>query len=208
MFKDRTQAGQVLAKALSKFKDKKNVIVLGIPRGGVVVASEIAKALKAELDVIIVKKIGFPGNDELAIGAAGIDDYILNDAPSLSVSKGYIDLKVKAMQKEIKRRYEEYRGKKAIYSLKDKIVIVVDDGIATGATIKMALKLLRKEKPDKIVVATPVAPPETVKDLENSADEVACLQQPLIFYAIGQFYEDFEQVSDEEVVRILKSAKK
>lgn len=207
MFKDRRQAGNMLAKALSKYKGKKGVIVLGIPRGGVIVAAQVAKALRAGLDVIIVKKIGFPGNEEFAMGAAGIDDYILNEETALHVDKSYVVKKVRSLQNEIKRRYEEYRGKKAMHSLKDKTVIIVDDGIATGSTVKMALKLLRKEKPDKLIVATPVAPPETVKELEKAADEVVVLQQPLLFYAIGQFYQDFGQTEDEEVIASLGAAK-
>lgn len=204
MFKDRAEAGQLLAKELQQYKNKKDVLVLGIPRGGIVVAYEMAKALKAPLDIIVIKKLGFPGQEELALGAAGLDDYYINEELTAGISEDYIKEHVKEKQLEVKKRYELFRGKKAIYSVKNKIVIVVDDGIATGATMIMAVQILKKQNPKKIVLAIPVAPPDTVKKLKTIADEVICLHAPVFFMAIGQFYRDFRQVEDEEAKQYLQ----
>lgn len=204
MFKDRAEAGQLLAKELIQYKNKKDVLVLGIPRGGIVVAYEMAKALKAPLDIIVIKKIGFPGQEELALGAVGIDSYYLNEELSAGISEDYIKEHVKQKQQEVKKRYELFRGKKAMYSVKNKIVIVVDDGIATGATMIMAVQILKKQNPKKIVLAIPVAPPDTVKKLKTIADEVICLHAPVFFMAIGQFYHEFQQVEDEEAKQYLQ----
>lgn len=204
MFKDRTEAGQLLAKKLQQYKNKKDVLVLGIPRGGIVVAYEVAKSLKAPLDIIVIKKMGVPGQEELALGAVGIDSYYLNEELSGGISEDYIKEHVKQKQLEVKKRYELFRGKKAMYSVKNKIIIVVDDGIATGATMIMAVQILKKQEPKKLVVAIPVAPPDTVKKLKTIADEVICLHAPVFFIAIGQFYHEFRQVEDEEAKQYLQ----
>lgn len=203
MFKDRADAGQLLAKELLHYKNKKEVLVLGIPRGGIVVAYEVAQALHAPLDIIVIKKLGFPGQEELALGAVGIDTYFLNEELSGGISDDYIKDHVKQKQQEVRKRYELFRGKKPMYSVKNKIVILVDDGIATGATMLMAVEILKKQKPNKIIVAIPVAPPDTVKKLKKIADEVICLDTPLLFMAIGQFYQDFQQVEDDEAKQYL-----
>jgi predicted phosphoribosyltransferase len=209
MFKDRTEAGKILADALSGYKDK-SPIVLAIPRGGVVVACEVAKALKAPIDLIIPRKIGAPGQPELAIGAATEDGTtILNQdiLRYLRVSDNYIKDETKHQVEEIKRRMERYLGSRPRLSIEGKVVILVDDGVATGATIRAAIASIRKRNPALIVLAIPVGPLDTVEELRREADEVICLMTPEPFYAIGQFYRSFEQTSDEEVIQILNELK-
>jgi putative phosphoribosyl transferase len=173
----------------------------------VVVGFEVAKALGITLDVIVTKKIGAPDNPELAIGAVAEDGtYILDDSlvRQLYVPKGYIEEEVKRQREEIQRRLERYRGDVPYPSLKNREVIVVDDGVATGSTLKAALRLVHTKGAKSITVAVPVGPPDTVGELQRLADRVVCLLTPEPFYAIGQFYVDFSQTSDEEVSELLK----
>ncbi len=210
LFKDRIQAGQKLAEKLLEYKDK-NVIILAIPRGGVVVAYEIAKVLNAPLDLIIPRKIGAPYQPELAIGAITQDGtIILNEdiVSYLPIPENYIKNEAERQKKEIERRLIKYRGNAIEPNLENKIVIIVDDGIATGATMLAAIASIRKKKPSKIVVAIPVAPPESLEKIKEYADEIICLQTPEPFFAIGQFYERFEQLEDEEVINILNKIRK
>jgi len=210
LFKDRIQAGQKLAEKLLEYKDK-NVIILAIPRGGVVVAYEIAKVLNAPLDLIIPRKIGAPYQPELAIGAITQDGtIILNEdiVSYLPIPENYIKNEAERQKKEIERRLIKYRGNAIEPNLENKIVIIVDDGIATGATMLAAIASIRKKKPSKIVVAIPVAPPESLEKIKEYADEIICLQTPEPFFAIGQFYERFEQLEDEEVIDILNKIRK
>ncbi|MEM3539274.1 MAG: phosphoribosyltransferase [Nitrososphaerales archaeon] len=205
MFKNRLEAGRILAEALLEYKNK-NTIVLAIPRGGVVVAYEVAKALNAPLDLIIPRKIGAPDQPELAIGAITEDGTtILNQdiIQNLKVSDEYIKAEVKRQIEEIKRRIKKYLGDKPRISIKGKIVILIDDGVATGATIRAAIASIRKREPALIVLAIPVGPKDTVRELRKYADKVICLITPEPFFAIGQFYENFDQISDEEVIQIL-----
>ena len=204
MFIDRHDAGIQLASALSRYRGRSDVVVIGIPRGGVVVASEVAKGLGAHLEVVIIKKLGYPGNPELALGATSPDAFFLNDDLANTVSNGYIDNEVKVKQREARERLSMLRGSHKPIDLSDKISIVVDDGIATGASMMMAIKVLRTMKPASIVVAVPVAPPDSVRELKQIADEVVAIMQPMNFFAIGQFYSDFTQVSDEETKKILE----
>lgn len=206
MFQDRQDAGQQLAQHLLQYKNKKEALVLGIPRGGIVVAAEVAKQLHAPLDILVIKKLGAPCNEELAIGAVGIDSSYLDKETIryLGVSQASIDKLIKKKQQEAKQRMIFFRGKKPFYSVKNKLVILVDDGIATGSTMIMAIRIVKKQSPKKVVVAVPVAPPDTITKLEQFADEVICLQQPMLFFAIGQFYHDFQQVQDEEAKRYLE----
>ena len=206
MFKDRAEAGKLLAKKLKKYENKKDSIVLAIPRGGVPVAYQIAKALSLKMDVIIIKKIGYPGNEELAIGAAGMDNYFINKEfmRDSSVPKDYIKNKVKEKQQEIKDKYRFFRAKKNKIPLSGKTVIVVDDGVATGASITMALKIIKGEGAKKIVLAVPVATPETARILEKITDEFICLEEPPYFMAISQFYEDFRQIEDDEAKKLIE----
>ncbi|MCP8313647.1 MAG: phosphoribosyltransferase [archaeon] len=205
MFKDRKEAGKFLAEALSEYKDK-NPIVLAIPRGGVIVAYEVAKALNAHLDLIIPRKVGAPNQPELAIGAVTEDGTtILNQdiLQYLRVPDEYIKEEVKNQVEEIKRRMKKYLEDKLRLSIEGKVTILVDDGVATGATIKAAIASIRKRKPALIVLAIPVGPPDTIEELRREVDEVICLMTPEPFFAIGQFYKSFEQTSDEEVIEIL-----
>lgn len=206
MFKDRFDAGKQLAKKLMKYKGKKNTIIFGIPRGGIEIGFQISKILKLPLDAIITKKIGYPGNEEYAIGAVGLGkEYILSKdmIDCKEISQDYIDEEVERLNELIKKRYKTYKGKK-IPQIKNKTIIIVDDGIATGNTIKLSVLLLKKQKPKKIILAIPVAPKEAVKMLEEFVDELICLSTPINFFAIGQFYENFTQVSDEQVMQYLK----
>ncbi len=203
VFSDRREAGQLLSEVLKEFKGKIDTVVIGIPRGGVVVAYEVANRLGLPLDVVIVKKLGYPGNPELALGATSESTYYLNEDLSRSVSKEYIEEEVKIKQAEAHERVRELRGLRKAIDLKNKNVILIDDGIATGASMRMAIMVTRELKPAEIIVATPVAPPDTVKSLSNSADKVVALKQPVLFYAIGQFYRDFSEVSIQEVKKLL-----
>lgn len=208
-FFDRREAGERLAKRLLDYKGQ-DVVVLAIPRGGVVVAAEVARELDAPLDLIIPRKIGAPGNPELAIGAvAGEGKVMVNEAlkKSLGVPDNYIEEETAEQLEEIARRRAKYLGIKKPQSLSDKTVIVIDDGLATGYTALAALRAITDEKPAKLVLAVPVAPQDTCRRLEEEVDELICLEQPEVFFAVGQFYTDFSQTTDEEVIEILSRIK-
>ncbi|MDI6637570.1 MAG: phosphoribosyltransferase [Bacillota bacterium] len=205
IFKDRTHAGQLLAKQLERYRGT-DALVLALPRGGVPVGAEIARALSADLDTVIPRKIGAPGDPELAIGAvSGHGGVLLNEdlVRALGVPREYIREAVARERAEIERRSRLYRGAEPAPHIEGRAVIVVDDGIATGYTMLAALRGVRQEKPARLVAAVPVAPPDSVARLEAEADEVVVLSRPVPFFAVGQFYEDFSQVSDEEVQDIL-----
>lgn len=205
MFADRREAGRMLAERLGKYKGK-NAIVLAIPRGGVVVAREIADAIDGELDLVISRKIGAPMDPEFAIGAVAPDRSVsINEdvVKEMNVTKGYIDRMARIESLEIFRRMKKYRGSTELPDVKGKIVIVVDDGIATGFTMKVVVEFLRKMKPKSIVIAVPVAPPSSLGELEEGADEVVCIESPQDFGAISEFYGSFPQVEDGEVVKLL-----
>ena len=208
-FNDRVDAGKRLASALADFKGK-DAIVLAIPRGGVVVGFEIAQALNAPLDVIIPRKVGAPDNPELAIGAMTEDGTIILDenlVNYLGVSEDYIKEESKRQKIEIERRLKMYRKNEPYPNLKGREVIVVDDGIATGSTMKAALASVKNRGAKTVAVAVPVGPPSTIQELKKQADKVICLYTPEYFQAIGQFYKDFEQTTDEEVIQLLKESK-
>jgi putative phosphoribosyl transferase len=207
-FKNRVDAGRQLASALQSVS--KSAIVLAIPRGGLVVGFEVAKALSVPLDIVITRKIGAPDNPELAIGAVAEDGTaILDDGlvRMLQVSKGYISEEVEKQKMEIKRRLLRYRGDMPYPILEDREVIVVDDGVATGSTLKAAIMSIRKKRAKTIIVAVPVGPLNTVNELKRIVDNLVCLQTPEPFYAIGEFYDDFEQTEDEEVIKLLEMSK-
>jgi putative phosphoribosyl transferase len=207
-FKNRVDAGRQLASALQSVS--KGAIVLAIPRGGLVVGFEVAKALSVPLDIVITRKIGAPDNPELAIGAVAEDGTaILDDGlvRMLQVSKGYISEEVEKQKMEIKRRLLRYRGDMPYPILEDREVIVVDDGVATGSTLKAAIMSIRKKRAKTIIVAVPVGPLNTVNELKRIVDNLVCLQTPEPFYAIGEFYDDFEQTEDEEVIKLLEMSK-
>ncbi|MCW4004760.1 MAG: phosphoribosyltransferase [Candidatus Bathyarchaeota archaeon] len=205
-FSDRVDAGKRLALELRDFAGK-NGIVLAIPRGGVVVGYEIANALSLPLDVIIPHKLGAPYNPELAIGAITEDGTTFLDdnlIAYMNVSQEYIKQESERQKKEIQRRLKLYRQDAPYPNLTGLRVILVDDGIATGSTMKAALASVRNKGAASITVAIPVGPPSTIKELKNQADRVICPYTPEYFQAIGQFYDDFSQTSDEEVIQLLK----
>ena len=196
-FTDRVDAGKRLASALKDFSGN-NGIVLAIPRGGVVVGFEIARALNLPLDVIIPRKIGAPENPELAIGAVAEDGTASNE---------FVEIETKRQKHEIGRRLKLYRQDSSYPNLKGLDVIVVDDGIATGSTMKAALASVKNRGASSVTLAVPVGPPSTIEELEKIADRVVCLYTPEYFQAIGEFYSDFSQTPDEEVIMLLKESK-
>lgn len=207
LFEDRREAGKALARELAAFRGQENAIVLGIPRGGVVVAREVAQALEVPLDVYITRKIGAPHNPELAIGAVASDGTLILDhqlAKRLGVSQEYIDGESERQEREIKRRISEYRGDRPDLELKGKVVILVDDGVATGATTLATIEAIRTQKPSKLVLAVPVGPRDTIQRLKQKVDELYCLHAPEVFWAVGAFYNVFDQTSDDEVKALLE----
>jgi len=203
MFRDRVDAGQQLAQKLRLYKDNKNVVVLAIPRGGLPLGAVIAKALNAPLDVVLSKKIAHPNNKEFAIGAVSLNNIVLDDNTKISI--GYIEEETKNLRAKLKNRQKLYFKNRSPIALKHKIVIIIDDGIATGNTIRVTAQLVYSQKPEKIVIAVPVAPKSSVQKLQTPTyiDDVVCLETPFNFQAVGQFYMNFDQVSDAEAIRIL-----
>ncbi len=207
MFKNRKEAGRLLAEALRQYRQQKNALVLGIPRGGVVVAWEVAQALELPVDVIVIKKIGFPGQEEFAVGAVGLDDFIINEDVMRrhDIPERYIHSQIDLKQREARRRHTLLRGDKPPVGLREKTVLLVDDGLATGTTMAMAVRMVARQNPREVVVAIPVAPPDVVSNMKGLADSVVCLRQPPDFRAVGQFFGDFREVTDEEVQILLRS---
>jgi putative phosphoribosyl transferase len=210
VYEDRKDAAELLAQKLKqKYGDKlkrEDTVILAIPRGGVVTGDVIAERLDVDLDVLVSRKIGAPFNAELAIGAAMHDGSFFPNSDIikiLDVPKSYIDEQIAIQMKEIERRLLKFRGSKD-YHLEGKFVILVDDGIATGATVFAAINWLRNQKIAKLVVAVPVGPQDTILRLETVADDVVVLQAPLLFGAVGEFYQDFSQVTDDEVVETMR----
>lgn len=206
-FADRALAGQELARALGKIV-MEDTVVLGIPRGGVVVAQYLARELNASLDIILARKIGAPANPEFAIGAVSEDGHaFLNQgyARRAGADEAYIEEEKKHQMAEIKRRAAIFRKVHPKISLKDCTVIVTDDGVATGATFEAALWSARAEKPRKLIAAIPVGPEDTLRRLAQRSDELVCLRVPEDFYALSKFYLQFEQVDDAQVLEILRS---
>lgn len=208
-FRDRREAGQSLAAALAHFAKRGDVVVLALPRGGVPVAFEVAKALAAPLDVLVVRKLGTPGHEELAMGAIASGGVrILNEdvIGALHLSQQAIAAESVRQQREIERREQAYRGGRSPLAVAGKTVIVVDDGVATGATMRAAVAVLKQHHPLRIVVAVPTAAEDTYQTLCQEADEVICLARPEPYGAVGNWYMDFSQTSDAEVQALLAQA--
>lgn len=208
-FRDRLEAGQFLAEKLEHYRDRPDLIVLALPRGGVPVAFEVAKALHAPLDIFLVRKLGVPGSEELAMGAiasGGIRVLNHDVVDHLGIPDWMIDRVAADEHKELERREREYRGDRPALEVRDHTVIIVDDGLATGSTMRAAAKALREQQPKRIVVAVPVAAASTCQEFEGEVDETVCAITPEQFYAVGMWYLDFGQTSDSEVKALLKEA--
>jgi putative phosphoribosyl transferase len=208
-FANRTEAGRLLAEKLVQYAGCDDVVVLGLPRGGVPVAYEVAKRLGAPLDVFVVRKLGVPGFEELAAGAIASGGVrVLNDDVMRAIP--HADETIEAVTAretaELERREHEYRDGRPAPELRGRVVILIDDGLATGATMRAAVKALRHSGAAKIVVAVPVGPPDTRREIEQEADETICLSTPEFFQAVGQYYEDFSQTSDHDVRELLSQA--
>ncbi len=206
MFADRRDAGRALARRLARYKGREDAVVLAVPRGGVAIGAALAEELGLPLDVILTKKIGHPDNPEFAIGAVSLTGEAVNSGliEREGIPREYVDSMIERIRESLWQRYRLYRGTSRPMSAAGKTVILADDGAATGRTLLAAVELLRRDRAGKIVVAIPVAPPDTLATLERSADETVCLAVPADFMAIGQYYRDFAQVSDDEALALLK----
>lgn len=206
-FRNRREAGERLAEKLYAYRGQ-DPLILAVPRGGVEVAAPIFEQLGGELDLMITRKIGAPNQPELAIGAVTADgSALLNDVlvAKIGIDQDYINQAIAREKEEIGRRLRLYRGDRPLPKIENRLVILVDDGVATGYTLLMAIKSLQKLNPAELVLAVPVGPPETLKTLEREVDQLIYLQAPDIFSAVGQFYQNFSQVSDVEVIQILNN---
>jgi len=208
-FRDRREAGQVLADTLTAYAGRPDMLVLALPRGGVPVAYEVARALGAPLDVFLVRKLGVPGHEELAMGAVATGGVrVLNDqvVGALGIPPSVIEAVAAWQQQELARRERLYRGDRPPPDVRGRTVILVDDGLATGSTMRAALAALRRQQPARLVVAVPTAAPETCDELRAEADDVVCATTPEPFHSVGLWYEDFSQTTDEEVRELLERA--
>ncbi len=206
-FRDRAEAGRMLASRLQQYAGRNDVVVLALPRGGLPVAAETARALDAPLDVFVVRKLGVPGQEELAMGAIAsggarvLDQEVVQD---LGIPQSVIEQASQVQQEELRRRERLYRGSRPLIAVENHTVILVDDGLATGSTMRAAVGALRAQHPARIVVAVPTAAVSTSRDLCREVDEVVCLMTPEPFYAVGLWYEDFTQVTDQQVKEYLQ----
>lgn len=207
MFEDRADAGLRLAEALSHLEGE-NVVVLGIPRGGVVVAAVVARAWGWPLDIVIPRKVRAPGNQELGLGAVAPGVRVLDERMirSLRVPPQYLENEIAIEEEEIRRRSEAYRAGRPPLDLRGKVAVIVDDGVATGGTATAAVRWARAQEASRVLLTIPVAPADAMANLAKEADEVVCLATPEPFYAVGQWYAHFPQTSDQEVIRLLEEA--
>ena len=208
-YRDRREAGRVLAELLAPLANQPDVLVLGLPRGGVPVAWEVARRLGAALDVFVVRKLGFPGHEELAMGAIASGGVrVLNpEVVAYGVTRDEIERLAEREQRELERRERLFRGDRPPVRVVDRTVILVDDGLATGSTMRAAVRALRQQGAARIIVAVPVAAPSTCAEMEDEADEVVCAATPEPFHAVGLWYEDFRQTTDDEVRELLDTAR-
>jgi predicted phosphoribosyltransferase len=205
-FRDRVHAGKILAERLRTYANRPDVLVLALPRGGVPVAHEVAKALHVPMDVFLVRKLGVPGHEELAMGAVASGGVrVINEdvVRSLGIPDAVIDRVASKELIELSRREQAYRGNRPEPDIRGKTIILVDDGLATGSTMRAAVRALRTKQPAKIVVAVPIAAPETCDALAREVDEMVCAVTPEPFYAVGLWYDDFDQTSDDDVRALL-----
>jgi putative phosphoribosyl transferase len=210
IFKNRVEAGQKLAEKLKNYKDKKDIIILALPRGGVVTAYAVAKELNLPLDLVVPRKIGAPFNEEYAIGAiteSGEGIFDQEAIATVGATKEYLDKKITEEKKEALRRLKTYRKNRPPLDLKDKTVIIIDDGIATGLTMRAAIKSVKEKNAKKIIVAVPVTAKESLETVKKEVDEVIYLDAPEYFGAVGAFYENFGQTTDEEVIDLMEKSK-
>jgi putative phosphoribosyl transferase len=208
-FRDRTDAGRRLAAALSSYAGRSNLVVLALPRGGVPIGYEVARALRAPLDVILVRKLGVPGHEELAMGAiasGGVRIVSQDVVASLGIPEWVIATAAASEEHELTRREHAYRDELPSPPIAGRTVLLVDDGLATGSTMRAAAAAVRSQGPERVIVAVPVAPAETCASLRAEVDEVVCLSSPTPFISVGAFYEDFSQITDEEVRILLERA--
>ncbi|GGK52104.1 MULTISPECIES: phosphoribosyltransferase [Flavobacteriaceae] len=207
MFKNREEAGILLADKLVNYSNKKDTVIVAIPRGGVPVGYQICKKLNLPLEIVLSKKIGHPFNKEYAIGAVTLDSYILSEAVP-GISNKYIEKEIKKIRGILKQRQQLFYGSKKTINLKNKTVIIVDDGVATGNTLIASIELIKIAAPIKIIVALPVAPPSALKRIKalSAVYMTICLLEPRSFQAVGQFFEEFKQVDDTQVIDLLKRA--
>ena len=206
LFRDRVEAGELLAGRLADYRDRDDVVVLALPRGGVPVAREVARALGVPFDVYVVRKLGVPGHEELAMGAiatGGVRQINRDVVDALGIPGSVIDAVAKREQHELERREQTYRGDRGPVSLANKIVILVDDGLATGSTMRAAVMAARQQQPARVIVAVPVGAPSTCADLATEADAVVCVRTPDPFVAVGLWYRDFTPTTDHEVRALL-----
>lgn len=211
IYRDRSDAGRILASKLLKFKDRDDVLVLALPRGGVPVAFEVAQVLAAPLDIFLVRKLGVPGHEELAMGAIATGNVrVLNDdvVDYLRIPPRVIDSVARSEMMELKRRELEYRGERPEPDVRGKTVVLIDDGLATGSTIRAAAQALRQQNPARIVVAVPVSAPQPCDEYQIGVDEIICASTPEPFHGVGAWYDDFSQTTDEEVRDLLEKARR
>lgn len=209
-FENREEAGRKLADKLLEYENRNDVIILALPRGGVPVAYEVAKKLEVPMDVFLVRKLGVPGQEELAMGAiasGGIEVLNRDIVQSLGISRSTIDKVAEKEHSELERREKYYRGDRPKPEIKGKHVILIDDGLATGASMKSAVRAVRSWNPVEVIVAVPTSAPDTCELFEHEADKIICLSTPEPFYGVGAWYEDFSQTTDEEVSDLLERAK-
>jgi predicted phosphoribosyltransferase len=209
IFHDRAEAGRMLAQRLSHYRNRQDVIVLALPRGGVPVGYEVAAAIGAPLDVFLVRKLGVPGHRELAMGAiASGGAVVVNEdvVAELRIRPEAIEAVATEEAQELRRREQAYRPERPPLAVEGRTVILVDDGLATGASMRSAIKALRMQNPARLVVAVPVAPPATCRELQTEVDEVICLSTPTYFYAVGAAYRNFDQTTDEDVKALLAAS--